>query len=79
MVNTNLNRKMANQQHQQNIKTANEKGRQRRQLMDGDSIILRDCRWNLKSEVVFRADCQEDRFTDVRGAGGARDYLVLSY
>ena len=35
---------MANQQHQVNIKTANEKGRQRRQLVDGDSVILRDYR-----------------------------------
>jgi len=32
LVKPNLNRKMVNQQHQQGIKAANEKGRQRRQL-----------------------------------------------
>ena len=29
--------------------------------------------------MAFRADCQEDRSTDVRGAGGARDYLVWTH
>lgn len=62
MVNTNLNRKMANQQHQLNIKTANEKGRQRRQLVDGDSVILRDYRGiqgGLSSrQVHWRSRCR---------------------
>ena len=31
------------------------------------------------SEVAFRADCQEDRSADVRGAGGTWDYLASTY
>ena len=29
--------------------------------------------------MAFRADCSEDRSTDVRGVGGARDYLASTY
>ena len=39
LVKPNLNHKMVNQQHQQSIRAANEKGRQRRQSQVGDSII----------------------------------------
>ena len=42
LVKPNLNRKMVNQQHQQGIKGANEKGRQRRQLEVGDAVMSRD-------------------------------------
>ena len=48
LVKPNLNRKMVNQQHQQSIKAANEKGRQRRQLEVGDSVMSRDYRGDLK-------------------------------
>ena len=40
LVKPNLNRKMVNQQHQYSIRDANEKGRQRRQLEVGDSVML---------------------------------------
>ena len=39
LVKRNLNRKMVNQQNQQSIRSANEKGRQRRQLEVGDSVM----------------------------------------
>ena len=39
---------MVNQQHQQSIRAANEKGRQRRQLEVGDSVMSRDYRGDLK-------------------------------
>ena len=39
---------MVNQQHQQGIKAANEKGRQRRQLVVGDAVMSRDYRGDLK-------------------------------
>ncbi|XP_068671438.1 uncharacterized protein [Montipora foliosa] len=45
LVKPNLNRKMVNQQHQQSIRAANEKGRQRCQL--GDSVMSRDYRGDL--------------------------------
>ena len=48
LVKPNLNRKMVNQQHQQGIKAANEKGRQRRQLGVGDAVMSRDYRGDLK-------------------------------
>ena len=44
LVKPNLNRKMVNRQHQQSIRAANEKGRQRRQLEVGDSVMSRDYR-----------------------------------
>ena len=43
-----MNRKVVNRQHQQSISAANEKGRQRRQLEDGDSVMSRDYRGDLK-------------------------------
>ena len=39
LVKPNLNRKMVNQQHQQSIRAANEKGRQCCQLEVGDSVM----------------------------------------
>ena len=48
LVKPNLNRKMVNQQHQQGIKAANEKGRERRQLVVGDAVMSRDYRGDLK-------------------------------
>ena len=39
---------MVNQQHQQSIEAANEKGRQRRQLEVGDLVMSRDYRGDLK-------------------------------
>ena len=48
LVKPNLNRKMVNQQHQQSIRAANEKGRQRCQLEVGDSVMSRDYRGDLK-------------------------------
>ena len=48
LVKPNLNRKMVNQQHQQSIRAANEKGRQRRQLEIGDSVMSRNYRGDLK-------------------------------
>ena len=39
---------MVNQQHQQGIKAANEKGRQRRELTVGDTVMSRDYRGDLK-------------------------------
>ena len=48
LVKPDLNRKMINQQHQQGIKVANEKGRQRRQLAVGDAVMSRDYRGDLK-------------------------------
>ena len=48
LVKPNLNRKMVNQQHQQSIRAANEKGRQRRQLELGDSVMSRDYQGDLK-------------------------------
>ena len=48
LVKPNLNRKIVNQQHQQSIRAANEKGRQRRQLEVGDSVMTRDYRGDLK-------------------------------
>lgn len=44
----NLNWKMVNEQHQQNIKAANGKGRQRRHLEISNSVMSRDYRGNLK-------------------------------
>ena len=49
LVKPNLNRKTVNQQHQQSIRAANKKGRQRRQLEVGDSVMSRDYRGDLKS------------------------------
>ncbi|XP_015774074.1 PREDICTED: uncharacterized protein K02A2.6-like [Acropora digitifera] len=48
LVKPNLNRKMVNQQHQQSTRAANEKGRHRRQLEVGDSVMSRDYRGDLK-------------------------------
>ena len=48
LVKPNLNSKMVNQQHQQSIRAANERGRQRRQLEVGDSVTSRDYRGDLK-------------------------------
>ena len=48
LVKPNLNRKMVNRQHQQSIRAANEKGRQRRQLEVGDSVMSRDYRGDMK-------------------------------
>ena len=48
LVKSNLNRKTVNQQHQQSIRAANEKGRQRRQLEVGDSVMSRDYRRGMK-------------------------------
>ena len=48
LVKPNLNRKIVNQQHQQRIGAANEKGRQRRQLEVGDSVMSRDYRGDMK-------------------------------
>ena len=48
LVKPNLNSKMVNQQHQQSIKAANEKGRQQCQLEVGDSVMSRDYRGDLK-------------------------------
>ena len=39
---------MVNQQHQQSLRAANEKGRHRRQLEVGDSVMSRDYRGDLK-------------------------------
>ena len=41
---------MVNQQHQQSIKAANEKGRQRRQLEVGDAVMSQDYRGDLKRQ-----------------------------
>ena len=56
LVKPNLNRKMVNQQHQQSIRAANEKGRQCRQLEVGDRVMSRDYRGDLKwrSGLVVR-------------------------
>ena len=48
LVKPNLNRKIVNQQHQQSIRAANEKGRQRRQLEVGDSVMSQDYKGDLK-------------------------------
>lgn len=48
LVKPNLNRKMVNQQHQQSIKAAIDKGKQYRQLEMGDSVMSRDYRGDLK-------------------------------
>ena len=32
-----------------------------------------------ESKVALRADCQQDRSADVRGAGGTRDCLASTY
>ena len=48
LVKLNLNRKIVNQQHQQSIRAANEKGRQRRQLEVGDSVMSQDYKGDLK-------------------------------
>ena len=48
LVKPNLNCKIVNQQHQQSIRAANEKGRQRRQLEVGDSVMSQDYRGDLK-------------------------------
>ena len=48
LVKPNLNHKMVNQQHQQSIRAVNERGRQRRQLEVGDSVMSRDYRGDLK-------------------------------
>ena len=48
LVKPNLNRKIVNQQHQQRFGAANEKGRQRRQLKVGDSVMSRDYRGDMK-------------------------------
>ena len=48
LVKPNLNRKMVNQQHQQSIRAANEKGRQCRQFEVGDRVMSRDYRGDLK-------------------------------
>ena len=48
LVKPNLNRKIVNQQHQQGIKAANEKGRQRHQLEVGGAVMSRDYRGDLK-------------------------------
>ena len=48
LVKPNLNRKMVNQQHQQGIKAANEKGRQRCQLEVGDAVMSQDYQGDLK-------------------------------
>ena len=48
LVRPNLNHKMVNQQHQQSIRAANEKGRQCHQLEVGDSVMSRDYRGDLK-------------------------------
>ena len=48
LVKPSLNRKMVNQQHQQGIKAANEKGRQRRDLEVGDAVMSRDYQGDLK-------------------------------
>ena len=47
LVKPNLNQKMVNQQHQQGIKAANEKGRQRCQLEVGDAVMSRDYQGDL--------------------------------
>ena len=56
LVKHNLNRKMVNQQHQQSIRAANEKGRQCRQFEVGDRVMSRDYRGDLKwrSGLVVR-------------------------
>ena len=56
LVKPNLNRKMVNQQHQQSIRAANEKGRQCRQFEVGDRVMSRDYRGDLKwrSGLVVR-------------------------
>ena len=56
LVKPNLNRKMVNQQHQQGIRAANEKGRPCRQFEVGDRVMSRDCRGDLKwrSGLVVR-------------------------
>ena len=48
LVKPSLNRKMDNQQDQQGIRAANEKGKQRRQLQVGDAVMSRDYRGDLK-------------------------------
>ena len=48
LVKPNLDRKMVNQRHQQSIRAANERGRQRRQLEVGDSVLSRDYQGDLK-------------------------------
>ena len=48
LVKPNLNREMVNQQHQQSIRAANEKDRQRRQLEVGGSVMSRDYREDMK-------------------------------
>ena len=48
LVKPNLNRKMVNEQHQQGIRAANEKGRQLLQLEVGDAVMSRDYRGDLK-------------------------------
>ena len=48
LVKPNLNWKMVNQQHQQGIKAANEKGRQQSQLEVGDAVMSQDYRGDMK-------------------------------
>jgi len=48
LVKPNLNCKMVNQQHQQSIRAANEKGRQCRQFEVGDPVMSQDYRGDLK-------------------------------
>ena len=48
LVKPNFNGKMVNQQHQQSIGAANEKGRQRLQLEVGDSVMSPDYRGDMK-------------------------------
>ena len=48
LVKPNLNRKMVNQQHQQGIKGANEKGREQCQLEVGDAVMSQDYQGDLK-------------------------------
>ena len=59
LVKPDLNRKMVNQQHQQSIRAANEKGRQCRQLEVGDSVMSRDYRGDLKwrSGLIVKKTC----------------------
>ena len=57
LVKPNLNRKMVNQQHQQDIKAVNEKVRQLCQLEVGDTVMSRDYRGDLKwrSGLIVRS------------------------
>ena len=68
---------MVNQQHQQGIKAANEKGRQRRQLAAGDAVMSRDYRGDQQHQQGIKAVNEKGRQRRQLTVGDAvmsRDY-----